>query len=419
MIENQEVLKERLQKLLTRKKSKRYYAKHLGVTEDQITLLMERIRRGDNALHMVPEMANYIVDLEDTIVKFDEDIKAGKGELTARVKDEIKTLDELIAKCNIDTEKWTIDRYVQNYWGNSSHPHWQIKAFLSIKTAEVNFHKEFKDFLKDYRPRLHTLPEPEPYNYISPKSCLIINKQDEHLNKFDILGKNTIQDRFANCYNRIKEILVEASNTNFIENIVYVLGSDQFNSEWTGLTTKGTPQRNILSYHDAFDMICQYELEMIHLLRSYSDNIRIIYVAGNHDEFVGWHLIHWLDAMYSGDKGISFDISPRYRKYITYGKSAIMFNHGDAIKPDKLVNMFPHEYREEWSKCDNSYVFTGDKHHEISKEYIGTMFYQLPALSSAKSSWDDKMGHTCAKAELTAFLLDREDGISTIYKKKL
>lgn len=419
MTENQQVLKERLQKLLSQKKSKKFYAERLGIDEREITDLLEHIRRGQEAILDVTVLADYVCDLEDIIVKLDEDIKAGKGELTARLKDEVKTLDELIVKCKIDTDKWTIDRYVQNYWGNDSHPHWQVKAYLSRKTAREDFQKNFLSFLETYNPSLGCIEEAPDWDYISPRGCLIINKQDEHLNKYDIHGDNWMEKRFTGTYNKVKTILDIAGNNNCLERIIYVIGSDEFNSEWTGLTTKGTPQSNLMPYQGAFTHICNYEIGMIDLLKKYTDNLQVMYMPGNHDEYVGWHLIHWLQASYRNSESVSFDISTAYTKYMRYGKSALMFNHGDAIKPAKLANMFPIQFKEEWSKAENFYVFTGDKHHEVSMDFNGIKFYQLPALSSAKSLWDEKNGHVCSPAELTAFLIEEEQGMSAIYKQKL
>ena len=142
-------------------------------------------------------------------------------------------------------------------------------------------------------------------------------------------------------------------------------------------------------------------------------------MAGNHDEYVGWHLASWLQTYYRNQHRVIFDISPKYRKYLSYGKSAMMFNHGDAIKPAKLANLFPMEYKEEWSRHDNFYIFTGDKHHELSLDFNGIKFYQLPAFSSAKSSWDDKNGYTVSKSEVTGFLIDVRDGMTNIFKQYL
>jgi hypothetical protein len=77
------------------------------------------------------------------------------------------------------------------------------------------------------------------------------------------------------------------------------------------------------------------------------------------------------------------------------------------------------EFRENWSAHKNFYIFTGDKHHEVSLDLNGIKFYQLPALSNSKSLWDDKNGHVMSRAEVTGFLIDKFDGMTNIFKQYL
>jgi hypothetical protein len=405
MIENQALI-EQLRKLIGQKKSKEFYAKKLGVSPEEINGALRTIRNG------LPERMSD--DDLFSILKFEEDLTKKEAEITVETKEPIKTLEELIEKCKIDTKVWNVDRYVQNVWAGN----WQVKAWLSKKTQAENFQKIFIDFLKTYTPKIYEQVSPT-LSHSLPKGCLIINKQDQHLNKYDILGENSIGKRFNVTYNKTKVVLNQAVYSNKLEKIYYVVGSDQFNSEWTGTTTKGTKMENLTTYHQTFESICNHEINMINLLMAYSSDVEIIYVSGNHDEYAGWHLITWLKAYYNKTPNVKFDTSPRYRKYVRYGRNALMFNHGDAIKPPKLANMFPIEFKNEWSNCNNYYIFTGDKHHEITMDFHGIMFFQLPALSKAKSSWDDKQGHTCTKAELVAFLIDEADGVTGILKQKV
>jgi hypothetical protein len=155
------------------------------------------------------------------------------------------------------------------------------------------------------------------------------------------------------------------------------------------------------------------------MLLQKTDDVRVVYVAGNHDEFVGWHMITWLAAYFKDSSRVRFDCSPKYRKYVSFGDTAMMFNHGDAMKPAKLASIFPIEYRQKWSAHQNFYIFTGDKHHEISIDFGGIKFYQIPAFSNAKSSWDEKNGYTTSKAEVTGFLIDFEQGMTNIFKQYL
>lgn len=406
---------------MAQKKSKKFYAEKLGIDVKEVDKLLESIRKG---VEQKTEESGYIAQLEDTVdflLKVDEDAINHSAEVTAKLKEQIRSIEELVEKCKIDTKVWNVDRYVQNFWGNSKDPHWQVKAWLSKKTAGDNFQKNFTEFLKTYKPSIAPGP-----TYISltrlvkpTNSCLIINKQDQHLNKFDIGGNNSIADRFNEILHKTNLILAQVLATREIDEIYYIIGSDQFNSEWTGATVRGTKQENIMPYQDSFELICEYEVAMLKQLQTTCKKLNVCYVSGNHDEYVGWHLINWLKAFFKENQKVTFDTSYRYRKYIRYGKNALMFNHGDAIKPPKLANMFPIEFKNEWSNCDNYYIFTGDKHHEITMDFTGIKFYQLPALSNSKSLWDDKQGHTCTRAELTAFVVDEKDGITAILKQPI
>lgn len=396
------------------KKSKKYYADKLGVTELEIDELLSDIRKKEDEV----EIANYISDLEDTIVKFTEDLVKGTGEIVANVTEEIKSLDELIEKCKIDTDKWEITKYVQNFWGNGTSPHWQVKAWLGKKSTEQVFQDSFVDFLSSYEPVSQEVMSPK-FESNKANAMLVINKQDSHLNKFDIDGNNNIGQRLGEIVYKLELIASQAKLSNNLEHITYIIGSDEFNSEFTGTTTKGTPQTNTHTYHDSFKFICDHEILVITMLLQYATNVSVVYVAGNHDEFAGWHMITWLEAYFRNTERVQFDCSPKYRKYLSYGSSALMFNHGDAIKPAKLAALFPMEFKDGWSFHKNFYIFTGDKHHEVSQDFNGIKFYQIPAFSNAKSLWDDKMGHTMSKAEVTGFLIEQGSGMTNIFKQYL
>lgn len=414
---NNQPLLEQLGSLLSWKKSKKFYAEKLGITELEIDELLKELRSRESIVEEA-EIGNYISDLEDMVVKFTEDLVKGTGELVANVAEEIKSLDELIEKCKIDTDKWEITKYVQNYWGNCENPHWQVKAWLGKKTAEQVFQDSFVEFLSSYEPVSQEVMSPKFVNG-KDNAMLVINKQDSHLNKYDIDGNNDIAERLSQIMYKVELIANQAQLSNNLEQITYILGSDEFNSEFTGMTTKGTPQTNTHTYQQSFEYICGHEVLMITMLLQYAENVNVVYVAGNHDEFVGWHMVNWLQTYFRNTDRLTFDCSPKYRKYVSYGTSALMFNHGDAIKPAKLAALFPMEFREGWSFHQNFYIFTGDKHHEVSHDFNGIKFYQIPAFSNAKSLWDDKNGHTMSKAEVTGFLIEQGSGMTNIFKQYL
>lgn len=412
---NNQSLLNQLEQLLSWKKSKKFYAEKLGITEGEIEELLTELKNRESECI---ENEDYIEALETSVVKFFEDLEKGTGEVVFNTDEEIRSLDELILKCRIDTEKWEITKYVQNYWGNRKNPHWQVKAWLGIKKEEQQFQNSFTEFLNSYNPAYQDLVSPQ----IFPKKAfgnLVINKQDSHLNKYDIDGNNNIEIRLDNILYKTEVIVNQAQLSNNLDKITYIIGSDEFNSEFTNMTTKGTPQQNTHSHHQSFEFICDHEVAIITMLLQRAMTVDVVYVSGNHDEFAGWYMIKWLESYFRTTDRLSFDVSPTYRKYISYGNSALMFNHGDVLKPAKLAALFPMEFRENWSAHKNFYIFTGDKHHEVSLDLNGIKFYQLPALSNSKSLWDDKNGHVMSRAEVTGFLIDKFDGMTNIFKQYL
>lgn len=350
---------------------------------------------------------------ENVVTSIEEDLKAGRSTVTARLENEIRTLDELIDKCKIDTSIWRIEKCVQNFWGNHNDPHWQVKAFLARKTPQDQFQQSFIKFLENYSPEIKPVKIPVK----RPTSLLIIDKQDSHLNKYDTKGENSIDKRFQAIEKAIGTVLWKSSSFDALE-AKYILGSDQFNSEWTNTTTRGTPQENILQYHESFEAICNHEVACITLLLTLCQNVEVVFIPGNHDEYVGWHMVHWLQAYYKEESRIKFDIGPEPTKCFRFSNSAIMFNHGYSMKPPKLAQLFPMMFKDEWSKCEYQYIFTGDKHKEFEKDFSGIKFYGLPALSGSSSKYDREKGFI-DKGILTAFLIRENTGLSTIYKEPI
>jgi UDP-2,3-diacylglucosamine pyrophosphatase LpxH len=393
-----------LRTLVKWKKSKAFYAEKLGISLKEVSNLLKQLK---DSKQITPEEYR----------RLEEDIEEGKATLTFSCDKEIKSLDELIIYGKIDTTKWKVTKYVQNYWGSTKNPHWQVKAWLAPITKDENFSEKFIEFLKNYRYSAgfanRTVPK------FTNKTALILNKQDAHYNKFDIFGDNDIEERFRTIEARLDLMITKASLTSSVDTIIYIVGSDAFNAEWTKTTTKGTPQESLSTYEDAFEQICTHEVRCIENLINNASEIKVVYVPGNHDEYVGWHLIKWLKTYFRSVPSITFDTVNNERKYIRYHNTALMFNHGDELKPKQLAEKFPMEFKAEWSLCDHFYVFIGDKHHEDMKDISGIKFFQIPPLSNAKSKWDNKKGHTCTKAEMTGFVISETHGMSDIYKEIL
>lgn len=378
-------------------------------------------KRDHPSLENIAETANYIADLENVVVEKFEDKEKGKATVEFTHSKEALSDEEIYTECKIDCLKWKLVQI----WHKKRRNGFVYSANFRLiqEGSKEDFQNKFIEFLKEFKLEIpFTIGAflPNPHNESLSNACYIIDKQDFHFNKADVNGNNNVLERLNN-YESLTLKLVEKAAKNYnLDKIVYIIGSDCFNSEWTGLTTKGTPQQNnILSYHQAFRLILHHEILVIRDLMKYAEEVEVLFISGNHDQYVGWHLAESLKACFSTHSRIKFDTEPNFRKYIQYSNSAMMFNHGDGARPQTLANAFPVEFKQRWSDCDNWYIFTGDKHREMEKNFGGCEFYGIAALSDAKSEWDEKNGFVTNKAKYTSFIIEENEGLSDIYKQNI
>ncbi len=390
---------EQLEKMLKWKKSPKFYADKLKISEKEVGDLIKELT--DDVDEPDVGESTFSHNLEK------EEIKVSK------VWTQAPRPEDVIKEHQIDTNKWKMS---QIWIKQTAKGYLTSAAFIPRKSSDVSV-SDFKEILKNVKPLPKVIKVQKDEKL--PKVNVILPKQDAHLNKFDINGNNSIEDRFQVIESSIEKMIRKAQLGNTVDKVTYIVGSDIFNSEWTNATTKGTEQENILTYQDAFQKVGEHEAGVLNFLLENSNMVDVLFVPGNHDQYVGWHLVSWLQALFLNTKRIRFDINPSNRKYEKYGNSALMFNHGDAMQAKDLAYKFPIEFKTHWSSCENYYCFLGDKHKEVSQDFHGIKFYQVPALSASKSNWDDKQGHTCNKPEMVAFLVTEDRGMTDIYRQTL
>lgn len=339
-----------------------------------------------------------------------------KGEIKfSHIWDHAPTPEEVIAHHKVDTKKWRLS----NVWAKMTPKGYLTSALFSQLKGEDKILTEFTEFLKSYKSPHIPIKSGGNNKGSLPKGALIVNKQDFHGNKRDINGDNDIIDRFNDYKKALSKTLINANKLVSLEKIIYIVGSDEFNSEFTETTTKGTPQQNILPYNVSFNLICKHEVEIINILLEHSSNLEVVYLQGNHDEFVGFHMVSWLTAYYRNQSNLSIDMTMDCTKYRSVYDTALCINHGDVQKPERLAQNFPVQYKEGFAKASYWVILTGDKHTELSRSIGGIKFYQISSLSKASSHWDQKNGYDLGRAEMTSFLIEEGKGINYIIKEPM
>jgi hypothetical protein len=344
-----------------------------------------------------------------------EDTIKGEATLTFTA-DSPPTEQQIIEWFKIDTKKYRINQvYHKTSFGGKYAITVSLLALKGSQTLDVS--TDFLDKLDELKP-LSAFPTIKSRIEGKPNVALLIPKQDAHFNKYDIDGKNDINERFKAFTRSLLSQLEKVSATSNIEKIFYIVGSDEFNSEWNGTTTKGTPQQNILTYEQGFEAISEFNIAITRLLKAYSAEVEVILLNGNHDHNVSWHLAHLLSRLFSNTPNITVNSELVNTKIITYGKNLIALNHGDATKPKDLASKLPILAKDKWSSHDNYFIITGDKHTELAQDFNGIMAYRVPQLSSSKSAWDDKNNYITSKPEMLTFVF-QETYLSDIIREPI
>lgn len=362
-------LVDQLKELLHRKKSKQYYAEILDVSVAKVEQLLSQIKG--------------LSPLTSTV----ENFKEGKSEISARFDSEIRTLEELIERCRIDLSIWNIDKYVQNYWGNSNDPHWQVKVFLSKK--QPNTEEALIKALGNYKSSYKPLKKEDILLSNGKKSVsVLISLADPHIDK-QTIDKTTIEKKMKTYLHILQNLLIQSLQSYKLEEVVLVLGNDYFTSDcYHASTTNLTPQHTTDDFDVAYEKGFELGIEAINLCSNFSKRVKVIFVPANHDRTKSFYLVHALEIYFSKNHNIVFDRSAENAKVHMYGQNFIGFHHGDT-KIEDLPTYFASKFKEEWGCCKYAEIALADKHHkrqwkqvDSEREINGTRMFIAPSLTT-------------------------------------
>lgn len=374
------------------KKGKQWLANKFGCSENEVEEAKEALQVEKAVIYEKNEKVD--VETGDVRSEYIVDFKP-------------KSIEQLYILHNIDKKQYTI----KNYWSKVKSSGKFTSSVFAVKNKGEIF--DVASFIHSYIPPKYEW-NIKKYNVNSPAS-IIINKQDAHFNKVGE-SSDTILKRTRDYENKIEHTIEKVSKIHSLDEIIYIIGSDHFNAEFTGTTVKGTPQDNIGSYTDSFREICSHETRVINYLLSRANSVKVFYLPGNHDAFVSFHMSEWLKAFFKGHERVSVCSEFQYTKYFSLYDTAVCINHGDVIKPEALAQIFPIAYKEGFAAASHWIVMCGDKHTELTRDIGGIKFYRISAISNAKSNWEKQKGYTITKAEITTLVIEPEEGVNMILK---
>lgn len=371
MTENQDMLL-RLSELLRQKQSKSFYAKRLGITEQQVDELLKELREKEQK----PNDTFNGPLLCETIRKVNNE--KGTIESTLVLDFEPKDDLELAALHKINLDKYVIT----NYWSKVL-PSGKFTSSIFSKRKEAKDYtpEDFVKFLENYKSNY--IPQPAPKQEHAKEIDIELSLSDFHLAKRYIDGNNSPFQRCTSYLNAAISLVYDVRAIYDIDTIVFPISNDFFHTDnYQNQTTNGTPQDVIVDYAHEYELGFDLLVDTIKMLKKCCKEVRVVLVQGNHDRTKSYYLAHALDTYFKGDNNISFDREHTVVKGILVGETFIGYHHGNCKIEDLPLLFATHpDYSQMFGYAKYREVHTGDKHHYMAKEVKGVRIQQMPSLS--------------------------------------
>jgi hypothetical protein len=360
------ILLYQLEKLLSQKRSKKFYAEKLNITEQEVEELLTELKSKEP---------------EEIIKNYSEEKKVNveKGTLESTVVSDFDPKDDIeLAKLH----KINLDKYViTNYWSKMlPSGKFTSSVFSKLKTPKDYSPEDFSKFLKNYTPKEIKLSLVK--STINTEIVdLEISIADFHLAKKTLEGES-IQTKKEQFLYVLTDLLVKAKASFDIRTIVFPISNDFFHTDnYQNQTTNGTPQDVLTGYDNEYEEGFDLLVTAISILNAYSDNVKVVLVQGNHDRTKSFYLAHALDIYFTNKPNITFQREHSTTKVVLLGNTFIGYHHGNCKIEDLPLVFATGKNSEAFGCAIYREVHTGDKHHYMAKEVKGVRIQQMPSLS--------------------------------------
>ena len=395
-------------------------AKKFGTNYEQIRTVARRLReRNPDGAPGEKEVLNF-QETKNTAV------------VTAENCTRVKSLNDLLAACEVDLDMWEVDKYdIGTYevtgFDNDRKPitvtMFRTKAFLKRIKPELNLKKIKQELIEDLRnlsPVVSKIKRKRPDDR-KDLHLLEISAFDLHLGKIGIKeDKYSLDIAQERLLSAIDHLLYRAQGY-YIDKILFIVGHDLFNSDkdWpVPSTTRGTPQFNSDYHIDMYRAARKLMIKAIDILSEVAD-VHVMVIPGNHDRESVMHLGDTLELYYEKNKNVKVDNKDCLMKAIPYGNNLIISDHGDGPKTNDLPGIISQRFKNLWSNVDYVEVHRGHYHTnkatklQAIEELNGITVRNLSSMS-ATDYWHDSKGFIGNIKKAQAFIYSRQNGLQGI-----
>lgn len=384
---------EELKALLSQKQSKKWYAKKLGISVEEVNDLLTEI----NKKTQISEFTSYSHSV---------DIEKGTLKSEKILDHEPKDDQELAELHKVDLTKYKIS----SYWTKQKGDKFYSSLLCTLRKPQDYSPEDFAKFLEGYTPPPLVLSHSGSLEWLASDSVDVeLSIADFHLGK-KTLEKESLEDKVEQYKQIVLELLNKLERNFKINTIVFPISNDFFHTDnYQNQTTAGTPQDVLTGFDHEYEVGFDLLATVIRVLSGIAGNVHVVLVQGNHDRTKSFYLAHALEIFFKNKGNVTFDRTHSVTKSVVLGNTFIGYHHGNC-KIDQLPLLFStgkdsgnfglSKYRE---------IHTGDKHHYMAKEIMGCRIQQMPSLSGTDRWHEDNNFVHNIRAGL-ALVYDQEKG---------
>lgn len=329
--------------------------------------------------------------------------------------EQIKTVDQALAKGGVDRKIWDVERFVINSWEVGAKgpdgivrvtPLWQVKVWLKAKRGwdPTEFRQLLVSDLKKLAPSYRATKPAKTEGPLLAELSIF----DAHFGKLAWAPETGQDYDLKICRNRYmaagRDLLARAAKED-LGRILYVVGNDFYHTDQgrIGATTAGTYQDCDGRWQKAFRLGKDCAITLAEEAAQIAP-VDIMIVPGNHDSEKVFCLGEVLDARFSKSKTVKVHNTPDVHSYYRWGNVLLGFVHGDNHNSEKKRDQLPAtmatDRPKDWAETVWREIHLGHTHSEFEelwkwrsvKHVRDVAVRVLPSLSST-DAWHRRSGY--------------------------
>ena len=316
-----------------------------------------------------------IVNEVDPIAKFG--VKKKRDRKTG-----IEEVERLVAISNMenadDAEVLQLHGYNPNKWSLIDHQFsmWdhlnkKMENPKTLYASKVRVEPK-KDILTDEEILSAVTSETKPLK-IKTTKYKTDNKRMLGIELMDMhFGINTLDD-----YQDTIRRLTERLESRKWDRVAITFGSDLMHVDNLKNTTANQTRIDDVDIVQMIEDVKTFYEYLVTKASEQANEVKVIYIKGNHDETTSALLIHWLDARFRDTDNVEVDTTIQEVKVYTWEKIFVALTHGDK-GGKRTKNTLSTNYPLEWARSKVREFHKGHLHHEKALDEFGITERILP-----------------------------------------